>query len=106
MRKLISAVAFTGTLAIIGGAAAQTYPSRPIAIIAPFAAGGPSDTRGRIIPGKCEQPRSSVTIENVSGPAGNIGVGRVAHAMPEWLRVRHRHLENARRKNIILGPRS
>ena len=64
-----------------GGALAQTFPSRPITMIVPFAAGGPGDTRARILAehmrGTLGQP---VVVENVTGAGGSIGVGRVAQA--------------------------
>src|SRR5437588_993621 len=66
------------------GTQAQTYPTRPITIVVPYAAGGPTDTIARII---AEGMRSSlgqpVIIENVTGAAGTIGVGRVARATPD-----------------------
>jgi tripartite-type tricarboxylate transporter receptor subunit TctC len=63
---------------------AVDYPSRPITMIVPFAAGGPTDVIGRIV---AEGMRASlgqpVIIENVTGAAGTIGVGRVARAAPD-----------------------
>src|ERR1043166_4338008 len=65
-------------------AKAQAYPSRPITIIVPFPAGGPTDTIARIMAegmkGSLGQP---VLIENVTGANGTIGVGRVARAAPD-----------------------
>jgi tripartite-type tricarboxylate transporter receptor subunit TctC len=62
-------------------AKAQTYPSRPITIVVPFAAGGGADAIARTI---AERMRASlgqpVIIENVTGANGTIGVGRVARA--------------------------
>ena len=56
---------------------AQTYPTRPITMVVPFAAGGPTDTITRIV---AERMRVSlgqtVIIENVTGADGSIGVGR------------------------------
>jgi tripartite-type tricarboxylate transporter receptor subunit TctC len=49
MKALASAVALTATLLGIGGANAQVYPSRPVTIVAPFPAGGPSDVLARIL---------------------------------------------------------
>src|SRR5262249_49842343 len=64
-----------------GSAAAQTYPVRPITIIVPFAAGGPTDVLARVvgehIRADLGQP---VLIENVTGAGGFIGGGRVAAA--------------------------
>jgi tripartite-type tricarboxylate transporter receptor subunit TctC len=68
----------------ITGAQAQTYPSRPITIIVPFAAGGPTDVIGRAL---AEKMRASlgqpVLIENVTGAGGSIGATRGAQAAPD-----------------------
>src|SRR5215472_9980770 len=65
-------------------ASAQAYPSRPITIVAPFAAGGPVDSRARILAEHMRQTLGqSVIVENVTGAAGSIGVGRVAHSAPD-----------------------
>ena len=65
-------------------AIAQAYPSRPITIVVPFVAGGPSDLLGRMVG---DRFRSSfgqpVVVENVPGANGSIGVGRVARAAPD-----------------------
>jgi len=70
--------------ALLSPASAQTYPTRPITMVVPFSAGGPTDTVARIL-GQAMgtalgQP---VIIENVTGAAGSIGVGRVARAAPD-----------------------
>jgi len=63
---------------------AQAYPTRPITMVVPFPAGGPTDTVGRIV---AERMRVSlgqpIIIENVTGAGGTIGVGRVARAVPD-----------------------
>ena len=63
---------------------AQTYPSRPITMVVPTAAGGAMDTFARIM---AERMRISlgqpVIVESVGGANGNIGVGRVARAAPD-----------------------
>jgi tripartite-type tricarboxylate transporter receptor subunit TctC len=63
---------------------AQTYPSRPITIVVGFAAGGSTDTIGRMI---AERMKSSlgqpVIVEDVTGAGGTIAVGRVARAAPD-----------------------
>src|SRR5215468_4394009 len=67
-----------------GPAPCETYPSRPITMVLPFAAGGPTDTLTRIIAARMQvslgQP---VIIENMSGAAGTISLGRVARAAPD-----------------------
>ena len=63
---------------------AQAYPTRPITIVVPFAAGGPTDTIARVIgEGLRASLDQSIIVENVSGAAGTIGVGRVARAAPD-----------------------
>jgi tripartite-type tricarboxylate transporter receptor subunit TctC len=63
---------------------AQAYPTRPITMIVPFAAGGPTDVIGRVL---AERMRRSlgqpVVIENVTGADGSIGTGRAARARPD-----------------------
>jgi tripartite-type tricarboxylate transporter receptor subunit TctC len=86
MKKLLCAA--TLAVAFNAGAAAQSFPSRPITMIAPFPAGGPLDTIARIISEPMRialgQP---VVIENVSGAGGNIGTLRVARAAPDGYTV-------------------
>jgi tripartite-type tricarboxylate transporter receptor subunit TctC len=77
---------FATAIALLGisGAAAQTYPSRPVTIIAPFPPGGPSDAVARILAGPLEAALGQpMVIENVAGAGGTIGVTRVARAEPD-----------------------
>ena len=64
-----------------GVATAQTYPARPITVIIPFAAGGPTDTIARVV---TQRMRASLgqpaIIENVGGAEGTIAIGRAARA--------------------------
>jgi tripartite-type tricarboxylate transporter receptor subunit TctC len=82
MKKLL--VAAAAALTLVTSAAAQDYPSRPITMIVPFAAGGPTDVVARIL---AEGMRASlgqpVVVENVTGAAGSIAVGRVARSAPD-----------------------
>ncbi len=86
MRKREFFLALVSTLAVnaVLPAAAQEYPSRPITIVVPFPAGGPTDAVGRIV---AERMRTSlgqsVIIENVAGAGGSVGIGRVAQAAPD-----------------------
>ena len=77
-------VAIALAIVVAGSAAAQPYPSRPVTMVVPFAAGGPTDTIARIL---AEHMRrllgQPVIVENVSGAGGSIGVGRVARATPD-----------------------
>ena len=65
-------------------AKAQAYPSRPVTMIVPFPAAGPADVLARILSEPMRQSLGQpVVIENVSGAAGSIAVGRVARAAPD-----------------------
>jgi len=75
-------------------ASVQAYPSRPLTMVVPYPAGGPSDTLGRVLAeamrGFLGQP---VVIENVSGAGGAIGVGRVARAAPDGYTLSLGHVQ-------------
>jgi tripartite-type tricarboxylate transporter receptor subunit TctC len=65
-------------------AAAEAYPTRPITIIVPFAAGGPTDALVRFIGEPMRQTLGQpILIENITGAAGSIAVGRVVRAAPD-----------------------
>ncbi len=71
-------------LASAGIATAQSYPTRPITMFVPFAAGGPTDTLARILAQRMGvKLGQTIVIEDVSGASGSIGVGRVARASPD-----------------------
>jgi tripartite-type tricarboxylate transporter receptor subunit TctC len=84
-RDVLKAVlAFGVGLELVSLTHAQSYPTRPITMVIPYAAGGHLDTVGRIL---AEGMRTSlgqpVIVENVPGASGTIGVGRVARAVPD-----------------------
>jgi tripartite-type tricarboxylate transporter receptor subunit TctC len=63
---------------------AQTYPSRPITVVVPFTAGGPSDVVARILTEHMARTLGQpMIVENVAGAGGTIGSGRVAAAQPD-----------------------
>jgi len=77
-------VAFAVLLGMASAASGQGYPSRPITLVVPFAAGGPVDTIARIVAVPMGRTLSqTVLVEDVVGAAGTIGVGRVARAAPD-----------------------
>jgi tripartite-type tricarboxylate transporter receptor subunit TctC len=68
----------------VTSATAQTYPSRPVRLIVPFAPGGPTDVFARLIAQKMsEQTGKQFYVENVGGAGGNVGHGRAAQAAPD-----------------------
>jgi tripartite-type tricarboxylate transporter receptor subunit TctC len=83
-RALFSLIAVVLAAICIGPARAQPYPSRPVTIVVPLAAGGPLDTLARIL---AEPMRAflgqPIIVENVTGAAGTVGTGRVARAAPD-----------------------
>ncbi len=65
-------------------ALAQSYPSRPITMVIPFAAGGAFDVTGRILAARMSEILGQqVVVENTTGAAGIIGVNRVVNAAPD-----------------------
>lgn len=81
---LLGSLALAAVFANVESAPAQPYPSHPVTMIVPLAAGGPIDTIARIVAeGMRDSLGQSVIIENVTGASGSIGVGRVARAKPD-----------------------
>jgi tripartite-type tricarboxylate transporter receptor subunit TctC len=65
-------------------ARAQSFPTRPITIVVPFPAGGPTDTLGRVLADRMKNSLGqSVIIENLTGAAGTIGSTHVARSAPD-----------------------
>ena len=83
MKRLLAAAIFAAALHATGSAIAQSYPTRPIVVVVPFTAGGPTDALMRVLG---ERMRASLgqplLVENVTGAAGTIGVAKVARATP------------------------
>lgn len=92
MRRLIGAVVIALAVFLVP-AEADTYPSRPITVIVPFAAGGPSDAMMRILAEHMKQTLGqAVLVENVTGAGGSIGVGRAVRSKPDGYTVSFGHL--------------
>ena len=89
MKKLIRVVMLVVAalvVALAGGpsANAQVYPSRPITMNVPYAAGGPLDVMVRVVAdGLRAALGQTIVIENVAGAGGSLGVGRAARAAPD-----------------------
>jgi tripartite-type tricarboxylate transporter receptor subunit TctC len=82
-RDLITALAVTAAFSSVA-AQAQTYPSRPIVMVVPYAAGGTFDVMGRILAARMsELLNQPVIVENATGAGGIIGVTRVINAAPD-----------------------
>jgi len=84
-RNLFAALAIAIFAPFVGGdASAQPYPSRPIKLIVPYAAGGGSDVIARIFAERLSQQlKQSIVVENRAGAGGNIGADAVAKSDPD-----------------------
>src|SRR5215813_11433121 len=81
-KMLVASLAIAAAFAQAGSAVAQTYPTRPITMVVPYAAGGATDVIGRIVAeGMRATLAQPVIVENVAGAAGNLGAGRVARSV-------------------------
>ena len=82
MRHVLSAaVVVASSIAGLGNGFAQDFPNRPVTVVVPFSAGGPTDALIRTLADRMRVSLGqSILVENVTGAAGTIGVGRVARA--------------------------
>jgi len=91
MNKLIIAAA--AALAIVTSADAENFPSRPITIIVPFSAGGPTDALARVLGDRMRQALGqTIVVENVTGAGGTLGVARAVRAAPDGYTLSIGHL--------------
>jgi tripartite-type tricarboxylate transporter receptor subunit TctC len=78
------ALASAASLANVATASAQSWPTRTLTLVVPFAPGGPSDVAGRIIAARLSEVLGQqVVVENPSGAGGTVGSARVAKAPPD-----------------------
>ena len=90
MKKVLFA---TAALVVAGLAAAQDYPSKPITVIVPFAAGGPTDKVARDLAEALRKPlNATIVVENVGGAGGTLGATKVARAAPDGYTLLLHHI--------------
>ncbi len=88
--KMMRLAVLAVSAALVGSAAcAQEFPSKPITIVVPFAAGGPSDVIARQLAEALAKPLGNPTIliENMGGAGGTLGAAKVARATPDGYTV-------------------
>jgi tripartite-type tricarboxylate transporter receptor subunit TctC len=84
MLKTLFGAVLAGALGIVGAASAQNFPTRPMTLVIPFAAGGPTDVLGRVMAEAMSKSLGQqVVVENVGGAGGGTGSQRVARAAPD-----------------------
>ncbi|WP_112663740.1 tripartite tricarboxylate transporter substrate-binding protein [Microvirga flavescens] len=93
MKKLAIALAAGLGLAATGAQAQGAYPQRPITMIVPFAAGGPTDVVARIVGDHMSRTLGQqIVIENVAGAGGTTGITRAAQAQPDGYTIMMGHM--------------
>jgi len=95
-RRMLLLAAIPSALAAPASRAQQPFPNRPVTVVVPFAAGGPTDVITRIISeGMLRHLGQPVVVENVSGGGGTIGAARVAQARPDGHTLLMHHIGHA-----------
>jgi tripartite-type tricarboxylate transporter receptor subunit TctC len=85
--------AWAGLMAWFAPAFAQSYPMKPITLVVPFAAGGPSDVIGRLVAAKMgDRLGQTIIVENTAGAGGTVAAGRVARVAPDGYTVLLHHI--------------
>lgn len=93
MKRLLTAVLAAALALWAAYAVAQTYPSRPVTIIVPFAAGGPTDIIARIVGEYFSKALGQqFVIENIAGAGGTTGITRGAQAKPDGYTIMMGHM--------------
>ena len=92
-RVLLAAAAAAGVAAMPLGTMAQAYPTKPITMIVPFAAGGPTDALARVLGQRMSEALGQqIVIENIGGAGGTIGVNKAAKANPDGYTLLFTHM--------------
>jgi tripartite-type tricarboxylate transporter receptor subunit TctC len=92
MKRVALALAAVAGLAATG-AQAQNYPTRPVTMIVPFAAGGPTDVIARIVTDHMSRTLGQqIVIENVAGAGGTTGITRAAQSQPDGYTIMMGHM--------------
>jgi tripartite-type tricarboxylate transporter receptor subunit TctC len=101
MKKLFVVSALTALFSVAGYA--QTYPAKPISLVVPFVAGGPTDRVARDLAEAMRKPLGdvSIIIENVLGAGSSIGANKVAKAAPDGYTIMLNHIAMATMPNLL-----
>ena len=101
MKKLFLVSAMTALFSVAGFA--QTYPAKPISLIVPFVAGGPTDRVARDLAEAMRKPLGDATIiiENVLGAGSSIGANKLVKAAPDGYTIMLNHIAMATMPNLL-----
>jgi tripartite-type tricarboxylate transporter receptor subunit TctC len=89
--RILTAAALS--LGVSAGALAQAYPTKPVQLVVPFTAGGPTDTVARsLAQAMSKHLGQTVVVENVGGAGGTVGAGRVKNAQPDGYTLLLHHI--------------
>lgn len=101
MKKLFLVSAMTALFSVVGYA--QTYPAKPISLIVPFVAGGPTDRVARDLAEAMRKPLGDATIiiENVLGAGSSIGANKLVKAAPDGYTIMLNHIAMATMPNLL-----
>ena len=101
MKKLFVVSALSALFSVVGYA--QSYPSKPISLVVPFVAGGPTDRVARDLAEAMRKPLGdvSIIIENVLGAGSSIGSNKVAKAAPDGYTIMLNHIAMATMPNLL-----
>ncbi|HZP98808.1 MAG TPA: tripartite tricarboxylate transporter substrate-binding protein [Reyranella sp.] len=92
-RTVLASLAASAAPAVVGSVRADTYPSRPITMIVPFAAGGPTDLMARIFGERMgKELGQQFIIDNTTGAAGSIATGKAVRAAPDGYTIQIGHV--------------
>ncbi len=91
--KFLAKLAFAAAALAAGSVSAQTYPAKPVTMIVPFAAGGPTDVIARIVGEHMSRTLGQqIVIENVAGAGGTTGTTRAAQAANDGYTIMMGHM--------------
>src|SRR5438128_5572349 len=105
MKTSLKSLAFAVLLAAMAGAQAVDYPAKdkPITIVVPFAAGGPTDRVARDLAEAMRKPLGgiSIVVDNAAGAGGSIGANKVAKANPDGYTLMVHHIGMATMPTLV-----
>src|SRR3954462_11928707 len=104
MKKLVHRVLAVAVAACAAGAGAQDFPAgKPITIVVPFAAGGPTDRVARDLAEAMRKPLGgiSIVVDNAGGAGGSIGANKVAKSAPDGHTLMLHHIGMATMPTLV-----